>query len=1072
MKESINTNKAYLTKKVEAFRNGDESAFGDVYHLIADKLLRYAMVMTKDHMEAEDLLQDTMVEIVKSIGKLRDSSAFTSWSVQIMRNLYSHKMRKTSEVVARDDSDLEIFENIIDEDMSYRPDLVIEDAGVRDVVNSEMDRLPEAQRTAMVAYYYDDMSVKEISEMMGATENTTKSRLFAGRKAMKQGIEKYEKSTGVRIHEFAPASLIVAFMRTIFEGAGVVESDVLINIFRKVVEETGISASLPSDPWRMDAPESEAETTADESADATEQETGPPEETTESSGEEPEVPEEESEVPEEEPELPDEETEVPEEESEVPEEEPELPDEEMEVSENEPELPEETPDETSLNENRNDIQNSHEQPTRPSEPSTADTSTAPRVESTSAPTEKSEPMPEPKGEPIHEPVSKNPNRSVKKQESIAKEAQRQERAKEVQRQERAKKNESRARRSASAAEIRKKAERSERKTKLNRRALLLRIIGAFFGVFVIMGVSFKYVFPDLVNSIFNNNPMFSMEDNTDAYAKAYISTLHLNEEHIREYTWQWQGYISDEPVSTDIRPIALKDIDGDEIPELFFMSASINDAVSYIHCADLHILTFKNGKLQELKYEYEYPNEYTPGYYEQRLGQHYVNHDGRMLNFNAMDPNDSYAVFTGKTAGTFYILSYNATSEAGGYRIVKYSMENVGDTSKIAIVSDTYSILTGEGYFESANPNEELQAAIDDMSEMLLFGGYGGGLGYPPVENINALPNAEEYGWREIQYMGNDSKPEGADIAPEIFQRGLLMSFDGAVAALKELIIEPIDDTEIISADYISIKNDGKTYQLGNTLLVYDEEEDTLKEIQVGDTEYKRHELGAFGSYNQNYHTNGNSMLYLDYSEYDTMGASYSVPLVKYNMNDGEKKILYEFEGSSDPNAAYHLGAVHDGNAYITFSSGDGLKMWSCDLDDGEVTALEEQGYIRAKSGSYVLTTSRHSLSALDVAPGDIYELENGEMKHIAKLGDNITAAVDVINDKFYYSESINNDNQDVTIYRCNADGTEKEKLANFLGNYGYNVSVERYTENYCMLRVGPDLYRFEYETEEMLFTR
>ena len=49
---------------------------------------------------------------------------------------------------------------------------------------------------------------------------------------------------------------------------------------------------------------------------------------------------------------------------------------------------------------------------------------------------------------------------------------------------------------------------------------------------------------------------------------------------------------------------------------------------------------------------------------------------------------------------------------------------------------------------------------------------------------------------------------------------------------------------------------------------------------------------------------------------------------------------------------------------------------------------------------------------------------------------------------------------------------TEKEKLASFLGNYGYNVSVERYTENYCMLRVGPDLYRFEYGTEKLLFTR
>ena len=190
MNDTSKMDKEYLTAQVTAFQNGDESSFSSIYQMISDKLLTHAVFMTKDRMEAEDLLQETMIRIITSIGTLRDPAAFTAWSIQIMRHVYWHKQRRNTEVVARDDSDLSVFENLVDEDDSYRPDIAAEDASIGELVKAEMDKLPESQRTAMIAYYYDGLSVSEISEMMGATENTTKSRLFAGRKAMKKGIEK------------------------------------------------------------------------------------------------------------------------------------------------------------------------------------------------------------------------------------------------------------------------------------------------------------------------------------------------------------------------------------------------------------------------------------------------------------------------------------------------------------------------------------------------------------------------------------------------------------------------------------------------------------------------------------------------------------------------------------------------------------------------------------------------------------------------------------------------------------------------------------------------------------------
>ena len=182
MSYSAELDKEYLTMQVTEFQKGSVSAFERIYPMISGKLLRYATVVTGDLAEAEDLLQDTMMEVCKSIGTLRDPSLFMTWSTRIMRNVYSHKIRKLHDMVARNEEDLSVFEDLEDEDLSYRPDAVIEDASIGAIVRDEIDRLPASQRLTMVAYYIDGLSVREISEMMGTTENTTKSRLFAGRK--------------------------------------------------------------------------------------------------------------------------------------------------------------------------------------------------------------------------------------------------------------------------------------------------------------------------------------------------------------------------------------------------------------------------------------------------------------------------------------------------------------------------------------------------------------------------------------------------------------------------------------------------------------------------------------------------------------------------------------------------------------------------------------------------------------------------------------------------------------------------------------------------------------------------
>ena len=58
------------------------------------------------------------------------------------------------------------------------------------------DRLPAKQRTAVVLYYFNGMSTREIASVMGCLEGTVKSRLYTARNQLKQVLESEQRMLG------------------------------------------------------------------------------------------------------------------------------------------------------------------------------------------------------------------------------------------------------------------------------------------------------------------------------------------------------------------------------------------------------------------------------------------------------------------------------------------------------------------------------------------------------------------------------------------------------------------------------------------------------------------------------------------------------------------------------------------------------------------------------------------------------------------------------------------------------------------------------------------------------------
>ena len=186
--------KQRLTQAVTRYQNGDSAAFNDIYELTNASLFIYAKSLMKDTSAAEDLLQNTYMEILSGISTLKDPGAFLTWSKRIMffRSADHYRGSGREDVVATEDA-LRMFDMMEEEDTTYLPEENLNTLELGEIVWDLIGQLPEQQRTVMLAFYRDEMTLAEIAYMQNATVNTVKTRLFYGRKAFKDLVEKYEK---------------------------------------------------------------------------------------------------------------------------------------------------------------------------------------------------------------------------------------------------------------------------------------------------------------------------------------------------------------------------------------------------------------------------------------------------------------------------------------------------------------------------------------------------------------------------------------------------------------------------------------------------------------------------------------------------------------------------------------------------------------------------------------------------------------------------------------------------------------------------------------------------------------
>jgi RNA polymerase sigma-70 factor, ECF subfamily len=176
--------------------SGDTCAFELVMRRYNGALYRTARSIVKDDAEAEDTLQDAYMQAYQSLVRFRGESRLLTWLTRIVVNEAVARLRKSArraEVISLDggmDYEQPAAEAAMSLGQSESPDSAAMRAETRRLLERKIDELPEAFRTVFVLRALEEMTVEEVSAVLGIPEATVRTRYFRSRSMLRETLSR------------------------------------------------------------------------------------------------------------------------------------------------------------------------------------------------------------------------------------------------------------------------------------------------------------------------------------------------------------------------------------------------------------------------------------------------------------------------------------------------------------------------------------------------------------------------------------------------------------------------------------------------------------------------------------------------------------------------------------------------------------------------------------------------------------------------------------------------------------------------------------------------------------------
>lgn len=185
-------NKTEISALAKKAQEGDRAAFETLYREFYEKVFFFAKRNIGNADAAQDIASETFAIALENISKLRSGESFIGWLYSIAYSKCVRSIKDSSRAEHFEDD--EQMERTLADAALNEPIMLPEDYAVnndtKEKLKSIIDGLPADQRSAVILYYYEDMSVAEVAGSLGTNENNAKQKLYKARKTIRKRIEK------------------------------------------------------------------------------------------------------------------------------------------------------------------------------------------------------------------------------------------------------------------------------------------------------------------------------------------------------------------------------------------------------------------------------------------------------------------------------------------------------------------------------------------------------------------------------------------------------------------------------------------------------------------------------------------------------------------------------------------------------------------------------------------------------------------------------------------------------------------------------------------------------------------
>jgi RNA polymerase sigma-70 factor (ECF subfamily) len=182
---------------VERASGGDMSAFREIVEVYKRQIYSVSLDFTGNHHDAEDVLQEVLIKVYRSLHKFRGDARLSTWLHRVTVNTCLDRQRKASVPTTSSEEIPRYAERFAASDPRSNPERTAESNRMQEQIDDALSALTPLERSVFVLRNYSGLPLKEVARVLGRSEGTVKNMLWRALRKLQKELAIYRRELGL-----------------------------------------------------------------------------------------------------------------------------------------------------------------------------------------------------------------------------------------------------------------------------------------------------------------------------------------------------------------------------------------------------------------------------------------------------------------------------------------------------------------------------------------------------------------------------------------------------------------------------------------------------------------------------------------------------------------------------------------------------------------------------------------------------------------------------------------------------------------------------------------------------------